>query len=38
MIKLLKKMRKREVLMAVLCALLVQGQVYLHIESFRGQG
>ena len=31
MIKLLKKMGKREVLMAVLCALLVLGQVYFDL-------
>lgn len=31
MIKLLKKMGKREVLMAVLCALLVMGQVYFDL-------
>lgn len=32
MIKLLKKMGKREVLMAVLCALLVLGQVYFDLK------
>ena len=33
MIKLLKKMGKREVLMAVLCTLLVLGQVYFDLTS-----